>query len=57
MICLHEGYARYRARRFPPGVSGLRCLFEIPNKKVWLKMLKSNRQYGVLNRDCEVRCR
>ena len=57
MVCLHEGYAKYRARRLPPGVSGLRCLLEIPNEKVWLKMLKFNRQYGMPSHDHEVRCR
>ena len=57
LVCLHELYARYRARRLPPGISGLRCLLEIPNEKVWLKMLKFNQQYGVLSHDHEVRCR
>ncbi|KAF8546595.1 cytochrome P450 [Imleria badia] len=46
MICLHELYARYRARRLPPGISGLRCVFEIPKEKPWLKMLKFNQKYG-----------
>ncbi|KAI9573403.1 cytochrome P450 [Boletus coccyginus] len=46
LICLHELYARYRVRHLPPGVSGLRGLLEIPNEKVWLKILKLNQQYG-----------
>ncbi|KAF8124371.1 cytochrome P450 [Boletus edulis] len=45
-ICFHELYTWYRARRLPPGVSGLRCIFEIPSEKVWLKMLRFNQQYG-----------
>lgn len=49
IICIHELYARHRARRLPPGVSGLRCLLEIPNERAWLAMLKFNQQYGVLS--------
>ncbi|KAI9574147.1 cytochrome P450 [Boletus coccyginus] len=45
-ICLHELYARYRARKLPPGISGLWCLFKIPRKKPWLKMLQFNQKYG-----------
>ncbi|KAG9308639.1 cytochrome P450 [Chiua virens] len=43
---LHERYARYKARNLPPGIAGLWSLFEIPQAKVWLKMLKFNQQYG-----------
>ncbi|KIJ61751.1 hypothetical protein HYDPIDRAFT_115569 [Hydnomerulius pinastri MD-312] len=32
--------------RLPPGVRGLRCLFEIPSEKAWVKSLKFNRQHG-----------
>ncbi|KAF8551039.1 cytochrome P450 [Imleria badia] len=48
LVCLHELSARYQARRLPPGVSGIRCLLELPtsNEKIWLKMLKFNQQYG-----------
>ena len=56
LICFHELYARHKACRLPPGVSGLRCLLEIPNEKAWLKMLKFNQQYGVLIHDHEVHC-
>ncbi|KAN0088019.1 Cytochrome P450 [Tylopilus felleus] len=46
LIFLYELYARYRARRLPPGVSGLRFLLEVPNGRIWLKLLKFNQQYG-----------
>ena len=55
-IFLYELYARYRARRLPPGVSGFRCILEVPNERVWLKMLKFNQQYGLLSHDREVCC-
>jgi hypothetical protein len=54
-ICLYELYARYRARRLPPGISGLRCLFEMPKEKGWLKMFKFNQEYGLPSYDHEVR--
>ncbi|KAN0076772.1 Cytochrome P450 [Tylopilus felleus] len=45
-ICLHELYARYRARKLPPGVSGLFSLFKVPREKPWLKLLQFNQKYG-----------
>ena len=57
IICLHELFTRYRARRLPPGISGLQCLFELPSEKGWLKILKFNQQYGVLSHDHDVCCR
>lgn len=51
LLCLYEFYSRYRARNLPPGVAGLRCLFEIPKEKPWLKMHQFNRKYGVPSRD------
>lgn len=53
-ICLHELYAKYRARRLPPGISGLQCLFEIPKEKQWVKMLKFNQKYGLQSDDDQV---
>ena len=52
-ICLHELYARYRARNLPPGISGLLCLFKIPRAEPWLKILQFNQKYGVPNHDHE----
>ncbi|KAF8124373.1 cytochrome P450 [Boletus edulis] len=46
LICLYELYARYRARRLPPGISGLRCIHEIPKEKPWVKMLDFNQKNG-----------
>ncbi|KAF9228227.1 cytochrome P450 [Gyrodon lividus] len=34
--------------RLPPGTRGLRCLFELPNEKPWLKLLEFNSRYGDL---------
>ncbi|KAF8132785.1 cytochrome P450 [Boletus edulis] len=45
-ICLYELYARYRARRLPPGISGLRCLLEVPKEKPWVKVLELTQKYG-----------
>ncbi|KAF8552565.1 cytochrome P450, partial [Imleria badia] len=45
-ICLHELYARYRARNLPPGLAGLWCPFKILRENPWLKMLQFNRKCG-----------
>ncbi|KAG8217948.1 cytochrome P450 [Butyriboletus roseoflavus] len=45
-ICLYDLYTRCRAHHLPPGISGLRCLFEIPKGKIWSKVLQLNRKYG-----------
>ncbi|KAI9574120.1 cytochrome P450 [Boletus coccyginus] len=45
-ICFLELYARYQARRLPPGISGLYSLFKLPRKKPWLKMLQFNQSHG-----------
>ncbi|KAG6330774.1 hypothetical protein ID866_8315 [Astraeus odoratus] len=39
-------YVLQPPKGLPPGISGLRCLLEIPNDKSWLKMLEYNRKYG-----------
>lgn len=53
-ICLHELYARYRARKLPPGVSGLFSLFKVPREKPWLKLLQFNQKYGVPSHNHEI---
>ena len=51
-------YTMPQARRLPPGGSSLRFFLGAlaSNENVWSKVLKLNQQYGVLNRDYEVRC-
>ena len=51
-------YTMPQARRLPPGSSSLRFFLEVfvSNENMWSKVLKFNQQYGVLNRDYEIRC-
>ncbi|KAF8124374.1 cytochrome P450 [Boletus edulis] len=45
-ICLYQLYTMYRARRLPPGISGLQCLLAVPKEKPWVKMLELTQKYG-----------
>lgn len=53
-LCLHELYARYRARNLPPGIAGIWCLFKVPRETPWLKILQFNRKYGASSHDHEI---
>ncbi|KAG6330379.1 hypothetical protein ID866_8709 [Astraeus odoratus] len=39
-------YITLPPKGLPPGISGLRCILEIPSGKMWLKMLEVKRKYG-----------
>jgi hypothetical protein len=49
IVCLHELYAKYKARHFPPGMSGLLCFFLLPKDKdkPWLRILEVTQKYGM----------
>ncbi|KAG9308646.1 cytochrome P450 [Chiua virens] len=48
LICLNELYTWFRARRLPPGITGLLCLFERPTEEPWSNLLNFNQKYGDL---------